>query len=323
MFFNVLNPNAMKKNAERVEKQVYILAIILSELYNKYMKKTKGFLIIIGGDVSLPSEAGTVDETVSEEMHETETKILNKFCGLLAEEKARIEIIPTASGIPKRSSQRYREAFKNLGYENIGVLDIRNREEAQSKDLIKRIKEAEGVLFTGGNQLRLTTIWAGTEISEVLFERYINEPVVIAGTSAGAMAMADTMIYEGSSHEALQKGRVKLSRGFGLLHNVIIDTHFVKRGRIGRLFQAVASSPSSLGIGLGEDTGLLISEGNIQEAIGSGLIIIVDGTSIRYTNMASINEGELISIENLSVHVMVPGDKFFLSERKFQHSTIN
>jgi len=156
-----------------------------------------------------------------------------------------------------------------------------------------------------------------------LIERYLKEPIVIVGTSAGAMAMSDTMIYEGSSQEALRKGQVKFSSGFGFLDNVIIDTHFVKRGRIGRLFQAVASNPSSLGIGLGEDTGLLIREGNIQEAIGSGLIIVVDGSTIRYTNMASIKEGELISIENLSVHVMVPGDKFVLFERKFVPSQIN
>ena len=128
--------------------------------------------------------------------------------------------------------------------------------------------------------------------------------------------MSDTMIYEGSSHEAMRKGEVKLSSGFGFIQKVIIDTHFVKRGRIGHLFQAVAANPSSLGIGLGEDTGLLIRKGDILEAVGSGLIIVVDGSGIRHTNLASISEGELISIENLSVHVLVPGDVFHLSERK-------
>lgn len=287
------------------------------------MKKTKGILIIIGGDLSLPSEANGAEEHLDAEMPETEAKILTKFCESLSDQKSRIEIIPTASSIPEKSSLRYSQAFKNLGFENIGVLDIRSREEAQNGSLINRVRETEGVLFTGGNQLRLTTIFGGTEILNTLIERYLQEPIVIVGTSAGAMAMSDTMIYEGSSQEALRKGQVKFSSGFGFLDNVIIDTHFVKRGRIGRLFQAVASNPSSLGIGLGEDTGLLIREGNIQEAIGSGLIIVVDGSTIRYTNMASIKEGELISIENLSVHVMVPGDKFVLFERKFVPSQIN
>jgi cyanophycinase len=124
------------------------------------------------------------------------------------------------------------------------------------------------------------------------------------------------MIYEGSSHEAMRKGEVKFSSGFGLLDNVIIDTHFVKRGRFGRLFQAVTSNPSALGIGLGEDTSLLIQEGEIKEVIGSGLIVVVDGSTIKHTNMAAIQEGEMISVENISIHVIVPGDRYLLSERR-------
>ena len=281
------------------------------------MKKTKGMLIIIGGDMSLPSEANGTETGNGGDMPETESAIVNKFCEMLKGDTHRIEIIPTASSVPEKSSRRYIDAFKHMGYENVGVLDIRKREEAQNGSFAKRVKEAEGFMFSGGNQLRLTTILGGTEFLNILVERYQREPVVIAGTSAGAMAMSDTMIYEGSSDEALKKGQVKFSSGFGLVDHVIIDTHFVKRGRIGRLFQAVASNPSSLGIGLGEDTGLLITEGEKQEALGSGLIIVVDGSTIRNTNMASISEGELISIENLSVHVMVPGDLFFLSQRKF------
>jgi cyanophycinase len=281
------------------------------------MKKTKGILIIIGGDLSLPSEANGSEEPGNGTMHETEAEIITKFCQLLPPETKRIEIIPTASAVPEKSSRRYMQAFQNLGFEDVGVLDIRNREEAQNGKLVARAREAGGFLFTGGDQLRLTTILGGTEFLKILMERYQQEAVVIAGTSAGAMCMADTMIYEGSSHEALKKGAVKFSSGFGLLDHVIIDTHFVKRGRIGRLFQAVASNPCALGIGLGEDTGLLITKGDVQEAIGTGLIILVDGFTIRHTNMASINEGDLISIENLSVHVMVPGDKYILSERKF------
>ncbi|MGM0644424.1 MAG: cyanophycinase [Thermodesulfobacteriota bacterium] len=281
------------------------------------MKKIKGKLIIIGGDLSLPSEVNGTETGASEDMPDTETAIVNKFCEMLKGETHRIEIIPTASSVPEKSSQRYIDAFKHMGYENVGVLDIRNRDEAQNGSFAKRIRKAEGFMFTGGNQLRLTTILGGTEFLNILVERYHKEPVVIAGTSAGAMAMSDTMIYEGSSYEALRKGQIKFSSGFGLVKHVIIDTHFVKRGRIGRLFQAVASNPSSLGIGLGEDTGLLITEGDKQEALGSGLIIVVDGSTIRNTNMASIKEGELISIENLSVHVMVPGDIFYLAQKKF------
>ena len=282
-------------------------------------------LIVIGGEVALPSYTNSNShsnkEAGSEEMNgenpETGAEILSKFCKLLPGEKARIEIIPTASGIPEESFQHYFGAFKQLGFENIGNLDIRTRGEASHSDTVERVKKADGLLFTGGDQLRLTTILGGTDFLKVLIERYVKTPVIIAGTSAGAMAMSDTMIYEGSSHEAMRKGEVKFSSGFGLLDNVIIDTHFVKRGRFGRLFQAVTSNPSTLGIGLGEDTSLFIKQGDIKEVIGSGLIIIVDGSTIRHTNMAAISEGEMISAENISLHVMVPGDKLRLSDRKY------
>ncbi len=281
------------------------------------MEKTKGILIIIGGDMSMPPGMDNGENSSDAEVAETEGEILTRFCRLLSGVKSRIEIIPTASSIPEKAGIRYTEAFSSLGFKNCAVMDIRTRDRAQSQDNVQRVREAEGFLFTGGDQLRLTTILGGTDFLDILAERYLREPVVIAGTSAGAMAMSDTMIYQGSSQEALKKGEVKFSSGFGLLSKVIIDTHFVKRGRIGRLFQAVASNPGCLGIGLGEDTGLLITKGETLEAIGSGLIIVVDGSTIKYTNMAMINEGELISIENLSVHVMVPGDKLLLSRRKF------
>lgn len=285
------------------------------------MTGPKGVLIVIGGELALPSgtninpQAG--DEDVNEESPETSAEIINKFCELLPGNEARIEIIPTASGVPEDSFQNYDKAFRQLGFENIGNLDIRTRKEASMPDTIKRVKKADGFLFTGGDQLRLTTILGGTDFLKVLKERYRQDPVVIAGTSAGAMAMSDTMIYEGSSHEAMRKGEVKFSSGFGLLDDVIVDTHFVKRGRFGRLFQAVTSNPAALGIGLGEDTSLLITKGDIQEVIGSGLIVVVDGSSIKYTNMADIKEGEMISVENITLHVMVPGDRLRLSDRKY------
>lgn len=278
---------------------------------------------MIGGGLALPSDENADSKTGKENMNEEEEtpetsgEIINKFCELLPGKEARIEIIPTASSVPEESFQQYYTAFNQMGFENVGNLDVRTREEASEPDTVERVKKADGFLFTGGDQLRLTTILGGTDCLKVLIERYKQDPVVIAGTSAGAMVMSDTMIYEGSSHEAMRKGEVKFSSGFGLLHNVVIDTHFVKRGRFGRLFHAIISNPTALGIGLGEDTSLLITKGDIQEVIGSGLIIVVDGSSIRCTNMAAISEGEMISAENISIHVMVPGDRLHLSERKY------
>jgi cyanophycinase len=280
------------------------------------MKKPKGTLIVIGGEIALPLDNDVNCEDLNGEKPETNARILDKYCSLLPDTNARIEIVSTASGIPEESYKYYSDALKNLGFMNIGLLNIKSREEASDQAMIERLNSADGILFTGGDQLRLTTILGGTKFLAMLLERYKNSPVVIAGTSAGAMAMSNTMIYEGSSHEAMRKGEVKFSSGFGLLDNVIIDTHFVKRGRFGRLFQAVTSNPSALGIGLGEDTSLLIQEGEIKEVIGSGLIVVVDGSTIKHTNMAAIQEGEMISVENISIHVIVPGDRYLLSERR-------
>jgi cyanophycinase len=143
------------------------------------------------------------------------------------------------------------------------------------------------------------------------------EEIVISGTSAGAMAMSNTMIYQGSSAGALIKGEVKITTGLAFIKDVIIDSHFDKRGRFGRLAQSVASNPSCIGIGLGEDTGVMISSNNHLEAIGSGLVIIVDGHGIRHSNIADLSEGQPISIENLVVHVLTKGNAYKLDQRKF------
>ena len=168
----------------------------------------------------------------------------------------------------------------------------------------------------------MSSIFGGTEFHRLLLEKYQNEPFVIAGTSAGAAASSNNMIYQGSSSEALLKGEVKITSGLSFINNVIIDTHFVKRGRIGRLFQAVVGNPKLLGIGLGEDTGLLITNNNKMEAIGSGLVIIVDGREIKETNLTKVSLGEPISINHLVTHVMSMHDLYDLSTYKMKiHSS--
>ena len=137
---------------------------------------------------------------------------------------------------------------------------------------------------------------------------------MLAGTSAGAMAMSNTMIYHGSSTEALLKGEVKMSRGLGFIKDVTFDSHFIKRGRFGRLCQSIASNPVCIGIGLGEDTALLITKGDRMESIGSGLVIIVEGDDIKYTNVADIEDGKPISIENLTVHILSQGHSYIFNK---------
>ena len=154
-----------------------------------------------------------------------------------------------------------------MGADNVGVLEIESREHCQDQTILERIKGADVIFFTGGDQLRLTSIIGGTPVHDLILDKYYNDPFLYVGTSAGAACASRNMIYQGSSKEALLKGEVKITGGLGLMSDVAIDTHFVKRGRIGRLFQAVVSNPKIIGLGLGEDTGLLICKGDEMEAL--------------------------------------------------------
>ena len=280
------------------------------------MFKPLGKLIPIGGNEDKGTEH-EADFVQKNNLNFFELQILSRIILETKGKDSHIEVITTASSIPEEVGENYLKAFNKLGCNNVRVMHIGNREDALNNEYIERIKTCDGVLFTGGNQLRLSSIFGGTEILDILHDRYLNEKFVIAGTSAGGMAMSNTMIYHGSSHEAFMKGDVKITTGLAFIANVIIDSHFVTRGRFGRLVQAVAANPGCIGIGLGEDTGVLITEGNHLEAIGSGLVIIFDGHHIRHSNLADLKEGSPISIEHMIVHVMAKGNIYDLKERKF------
>jgi cyanophycinase len=219
--------------------------------------------------------------------------------------------------IPYEVGENYLNAFGKAGCINVGVMHIRTRQDAMNEKYIARIKECDAVMFTGGNQLRLSATDGGTEFLTILKRRYKEENFLVAGTSAGAMAMSNTMIYEGNATKAHLKGEVKITTGLGFINSIIIDSHFEKRGRFGRLVQAVATNPSCIGIGLGEDTGMLITEDNKMEAIGSGLVVIIDGHDILHSNIGDIPDGNPISIENLKVHFCEKGNGYLIKERKF------
>ena len=227
-----------------------------------------------------------------------------------------VEVITTASQIPELVGTEYINAFNQLNVTHVGVLDIRSREDAGKKDNLDRIRKADVVMFSGGDQLRLSSIFGGTEFLQILKSRYQKENFVIAGTSAGAAAASTNMIYRGQSHKALIKGEVQITAGLGFIDSVIIDTHFVQRGRIGRLLYAVASNPGMLGIGLGEDAGLLITEGSVMEAIGSGLTILVNGRKMAETNIYDVEMGYPVSIKNMRVSVMSIYDKYDLLQNQ-------
>jgi cyanophycinase len=280
--------------------------------------KLHGKLIIIGGAVDKGSFTETdLDKNATKNLNFFEEGILKRVINESKhKELSRIEIITTASKIPLEIGPEYVKALGYLNAHNTDVINIERREQASDPEILDRLRAADVVMFTGGDQLRLTSILGGTLFHDILLDKYRNDNFIYAGTSAGAAAASNNMIYQGSSSEALLKGEVKITSGLGLIDDVIIDTHFVQRGRIGRLFQAVVGNPKVLGIGLGEDTGLLITNGRQMEAIGSGLVILVDGREIKDTNLTQIEMGQPISINHLVTHVLSKYDTFDLDTFK-------
>lgn len=282
------------------------------------MGNPKGKLVIIGGAVDLGTNISTQEHIIKpDHLKFFDRGILKRIIIESAKhEGSHVEVVTTASQIPELVGNEYIKAFHQLNVPKVGTLHIKSREDALNKNYLDRIQKADVVVFTGGDQLRLSSIFGGTQFIQILKQRYQKENFIIAGTLAGAAAASTNMIYKGQSNEALIKGEVQITAGLGFIDSVIIDTHFVQRGRIGRLMYAVASNPGILGIGLGEDAGLLITEGSMMEAIGSGLIILVDGQNMVETNIYDVELGSPVSIENLKLHVMSIFDKYDLDQHK-------
>ncbi len=277
----------------------------------------KGKLIAIGGneDKGTAPEAGHNAKVYSGAF--IEEGILKRVVDEIGGTGSRLAVITSASSIPEEVGNNYIEAFGRLGLKEVDVLDIRERGHVKP-DMIKRLAKADGVMMSGGNQLRLTTIFGGTAFLQLMKRRYEEEAgFVIAGTSAGAMCMSSTMIYQGHSSSGLVKGGVKMTTGAALIHDVIIDSHFVERGRFSRLSQAVASNPNAIGIGLGEDTGVVITDADMLETIGSGQVMIFDGHDISYSDYADVEEGEPFSIEGMKVHIISKGHSYSVKQRQF------
>ncbi|MFL5772295.1 MAG: cyanophycinase [Flavisolibacter sp.] len=278
------------------------------------MQMPKGFLIAVGGAED-KGEEGKVKEKKLNFFHQG---ILKQIVETARKKgPAKIEIITTASSIPDEVAQSYKKAFKKLGIEQVGHMKLGSRDEADHPRMLDRLEKSNCILFSGGDQLKLCSILGGTKFIEEMQEKYFSEHFVIAGTSAGAAAMSNTMICGGDENRAFMKGEVELSIGFGFLQHVIIDTHFDARGRFGRLVQAIAAQPGAIGIGLDEDTGVIIERGSRIKAIGSSSVVVVDGSHVTCNNIASIKSGMPLSISNLSVNVMSQDDVFDLTTREF------
>ena len=276
----------------------------------------KGRLLVIGG----AEDKGNHDEEEERKRKNRDFRpyeILGELLPLGNRKKHGIEVITTASEIPEEVGGTYIETFKRTGFTDVDFMNIGNKEDAADETFIRRVKSAHAVLFSGGDQFRLATILGGTRIMEAIHDRYMDDgDFILAGTSAGAMAMPQLMLFFGDNN-AMLKGDVKISSGLGLMDHCIIDTHFMKRGRFGRLAQAVLMNPTCTGLGLGEDTALIISKGNEAECRGSGMVVVIDGREIGHTNIAYAEEETPLCVENLKVHILKKGNGFLLRERRF------
>lgn len=275
----------------------------------------RGILVAIGGN----EDKGTGEAAlhVKEFSHKFSTSgILFRVLNEIRIPDSAMEVVTTASSIPEQVGENYKEAFRKLGFTKVGILNPGNKYEAELPHVLERISKAGCILFSGGDQFKLACVLNDTQFTKLIHDRYVNEEVVIAGTSAGAMAMPDQMIYPGMASYNMQEKEVKIYQGLSLIYNALIDTHFLVRGRFRRLAVAVANNPHNIGIGLEEDTGIIIREGNKVETIGTGLVTILDGRNIKNANQTVENDNHHIYIENMVVHLLRAGNHFTLRNKK-------
>ncbi|MGL5633699.1 MAG: cyanophycinase [Sarcina sp.] len=242
------------------------------------------------------------------------TKILEYVAKCLTE-KDMLLIASIASQEQEESIELYKNVFNNLGIKNIKGLFVNNRDECLDKEKINLVKNAKMIFFTGGDQLRITSILGGTPLYKEL-KNHFDQGCIYVGTSAGASVVSETMVVQGEDVSSPSKCYLNMCKGLGLLKDIIIDQHFAQRGRIGRLLAMVAQNPENIGIGIDEDTAIVINDKNILEVIGSGAIYIVDGRNMTYSNVSEQKYEELLSMYNVKLHVLTPGKKYNLLDKE-------
>jgi cyanophycinase len=260
--------------------------------------ETRGWIVPIGGA----------------ENKENDRDILERFVEVSGGEAANIVVIPTASRI-NETGPRYEKIFTELGADKVAVMDFDTRRDCQEEGRLRRIEEATGIFFTGGNQLRLTTLLGGTPVAKLIRARNAHG-VTVGGTSAGASILSEHMIAFGDEGSSVISGSVRLAPGLGLTNRFIIDQHFRQRDRLGRLMTALAYNPFAVGIGLDEDTAAFIGPDETIEVSGSGGVTIVDASEVSYSSVADSVEGQPVCVLGLRLHFLVAGATFNLHTRQ-------
>jgi cyanophycinase len=266
--------------------------------------QTRGWIVPIGGA----------------ENKENDPHILQRFVALAGGDAADIVVIPTASQL-NETGPRYQRLFTELGASAVEVMDFDTRRDCHERGRLDRLAKATGIFFTGGNQLRLSTLLGGTPVAKLIRNRNACG-VTVGGTSAGASILSEHMIAFGDEGSSVMAGSVRLAPGLGLTNRFIIDQHFRQRDRLGRLLTALAYNPFAVGIGLDEDTAVFIGPDNTLDVVGSGGVTVVDAAGLTFSSMDAVAEGEPVCLLGLTVHILVAGATFNLHTRKASAGTL-
>ena len=247
------------------------------------------------------------------ENKENDRHILERFVQCSGGRDADIVVIPTASRLHE-TGPRYQRLFQDIGAARVDVMDFDTRRDCQEPSRLERLEQASGIFFTGGNQLRLTTLLGGTPVAKLVRLRNA-AGAAVGGTSAGASFLSEHMIAFGDEGSSVISGSVRLAPGLGLTNRFVIDQHFRQRDRLGRLLTALAYNPFAVGIGLDEDTAAFIGPDETVEVAGSGGITVVDASDVSYSSMDSVTEGEPVCMLGLKLHILVAGATFNMHTR--------
>ncbi|HEY0545480.1 MAG TPA: cyanophycinase [Pyrinomonadaceae bacterium] len=258
-----------------------------------------GHLVIIGG---------------AEDKY-NERRLLRKFVALAGESEARILIVPVASDYPEFSADVYTQTFRNLGLQHVKVLRATSRQAVINANADELLADVTGVFISGGDQMRLVSMLGGTEFARQLEERVRHSPLVLAGSSAGAAGMSASMIVRGEAASHPHKNTVRLSPGLGILRNIIIDQHFTERGRLSRLITAVSYNPRQLGLGIDENTAVVISNDGTLEVCGDGTVTVVDGSRITYNDIAEVEDVQPFAVTGVQLHILRDGLRYDITHR--------
>jgi cyanophycinase len=273
-----------------------------------------GKIILIGGNVEKGEPI--IAKRSKPWLRKTQPEILQRILEEMKGSESRIEVITSASKIPDEVGKEYKSALRRLKCSNVGLMHFKNRKDADKKEFIERINSCDGIIFTGGDQVLLCRAMVKSGLLKAIKKRFDNEPdFLVSGTSAGAMALADVMIADGIPSEALTKGHIKIAKGLGLLPEIIVDTHFIQRGRFSRLIEATATYSSKLGIGLGENTAVFFNKPEMVETIGSSLVVLIDASQMSYNNIKQIDVNDRICVQDIKLHILPKNHKFNITKK--------